>query len=135
MRRPIVLAALAAGAAMALWTVPSSAMQRLAEPSGAQTLVRRVADMDRYGRRRHARAYRGDSAYWHYRLSAARWLHYQHVNAGYPARRYRGHATYIYVAGDPCCGYRRDWPWMGRRHWHGPRHWHWIGRRCHHRHW
>jgi hypothetical protein len=128
MRRPIVLAVLAAGAAIALSAAPSSAMQRLAEPSGARTLVTRVADMDE---RRHARSRRG-AAYWHHRLDAARWLHDQHVNAGYPARRYRGHATYVHVQDDDdCCVHRRHWPWMGHKHGHGPRHWVWIGRYCH----
>ncbi len=130
MRRSIVLAAFAAGAAMALWTAPSSAMQRLGEPWGAHALLTRVADMDGG----HARV-RDRSEYWQYRLEAARWLHDQYVNAGYPARRYRGGVTYVYVVDDPCCGYRRHWPWMGRRHGYGPRHWVWIGHRRCHRHW
>jgi hypothetical protein len=128
MRRPIVLAALAAGAAMALWTAPSSAMQRLADPSGAHTFLTRVADMDRQNGRRR------DSEYWHYRLDAARWLHHQHVNAGYPAHpgRYAG-VHHVYIPGTIRCCYRRHWPWMGRReHWHGPRYWIWMGHRHHH---
>ena len=132
MRRPIVLAALVVGVAVATWSAPSSAMQRPAEPWGARTLVTRIADMEHHGKRRRARAHRGNSAYWHYRLSSARWLHNQYVNAGYPARRYLSAGTYVYVRADACCGHHRHWPWMGRRHAYGPRHWVWIGhRRCH----
>jgi hypothetical protein len=93
--------------------------------------------MDRKDERRRARAYRGDAAYWHHRLGAARWLHDQHVNAGYPAHpdRYAG-VHHVYLPGTIRCCHRRHWPWMGGRHWHGHGHWIWIGRRCHHRrHW
>jgi hypothetical protein len=136
MRRPIVLAALVVGVAVATWSAPSSAMQRPAEPWGARTLVTHIADMGRERKRPHARVHRrASSAYWDYRLNATRWLHYQHVKAGYPARRYRGDSVYLYVHDDMCCGHHRHWPWMGRRHGHGPRHWVWIGHRRCHRHW
>jgi hypothetical protein len=139
MRKIFVLAALAAGAAVALWATPSSATQRIASPSDANTLVTRTADVDRTAARRepkpgHARVHRGGSdEYWHYRLTAGRWLHYQHVNAGYPASRYEGEVYYTTFPGDTCCGYHRHWPWMGRYH-HGDRYWPWMGRHRHY-HW
>jgi hypothetical protein len=144
MRRPIVLAAVAAGAAMALWTAPSSAMQPVAKPAGASALVTRTADggqaaAPKKAKHRPVRVYRGDRGeYWHYRLSAGRWLHNQYVNAGYPVDRYQGEITYVTFPGGPCCGhhrFHRHWPWMGHRHWHGYRYWPWMGHRHHHRHW
>ena len=125
MRKPIVLAALVAGAGIALWASPSSAVQRVADPSDANSLLARTADVERTaarraGKKRHARVYReGRGEYWHYRLSAGRWLHQQYVNAGYPAQRYAGEVTYAAFPGGYCCGYRRHWPWMGyHRHHH-----------------
>jgi hypothetical protein len=100
MRKAIVLAAVVAGAMMALSATPSSA---------------------------------NGGGYWHDRLTASCSLHYQYVNAGYPARGYEGEVVYTYFPGDVCCGYRRHWPWMGRYH-HGYRYWPWYGRR-HHHHW
>jgi hypothetical protein len=140
MRKPIVLAALAASAAIALFATPSAAAPRLANPSDADTLVTRTADVDRTTARqerkhRHVRVHGGGSAeYWHYRLSAGRWLHSQHVNAGYPASRYEGEVYYTYFPGDTCCSYRRHWPWMGRYQ-HGHRYWPWMGRHRHYHHW
>jgi hypothetical protein len=138
MRKPIVLAALASLAAIVLWAAPASAMQRVASPSGEGTLVARIADADKPAARkdrkhRHARIHRhgrGD-AYWHYRLSASRWLHYQYVNAGYPARRYEGEVYYTYFPGDDCCRHHRYWGWYGRKH--GHHHGHAHGH--HHGHW
>ena len=54
MHKAIVLAALAAGAAVALFATPSAAAPRLVNPSDAGTLVTRVADVDRPPRARHA---------------------------------------------------------------------------------
>ena len=137
MHKAIVLAALAAGAAVALFATPSAAAPRLVNPSDAGTLVTRVADVDRPAARaaRHARVYHGGGReYWHYRLQAGRWLHDQYVSAGYPASRYEGEVYYTTFPGDYCCGYRRHWPWMGRYH-YGPRYWGWMGRRHHHHYW
>jgi hypothetical protein len=134
MRKALLLAALAAGAAIALFATPAAATSRLANPSHADSLVTRTADVNRpeskHGQARIRRG--GSSEYWHYRLGAARWLHYQYVNAGYPASRYE--VYYSTFPGDHCCGYRRHWPWMGRYH-HGHRYWPWMGHRRHHHHW
>ena len=136
MRKAIVPAALAAGAAIALFATPSLAAPRLADPSGADTLVTRIADVDRTAARREGSNGRsaGSSGHWHYRLEASRWLHDQHVNAGYPASRFDGEVYYAAFPGSYCCGYRRHWPWMGRYH-HGTRYWIWMGHRHHHHHW
>ena len=140
MRKTIVLAALAAGAAIALLATPSSATPRVASPLDANSLVTRVADVDsaaapRKRLHRHARVHHGGSAaYWHYRLEGARWLHYQYANAGYPAYRYEGEVYYTYFPGDVCCGYSRHWPWMGH-YYHGHRYWPWLGYRRHHHDW
>ena len=135
MRRPIVLAAVAIGMAVATWSAPSLAMQPPAEPPSVGTLVTRVADLGPQRKPRQARVHRGrGAAYWEYRLSASRWLAYHHANAGYPARRYRANTTYFYVREQACCGHRH-WRWNGRRHRHGPRHWVWIGHRRCDRHW
>ena len=109
---------------------------RSAKPENADTRVTRTADVDRPERKHgQARIHRGGSSeYWHYRLGATRWLHYQYVNAGYPASRYEGEVYYTTFPGDYCCGYRRHWPWMGRYH-HGHRYWPWMGHRRHHHHW
>jgi hypothetical protein len=129
MHKVIALAAVVAGATLAFSVAPSTAAPRLANPSDASTLVVHVNGKPAVRRARMARGY--DGAYWHYRLEAGREMHYQVVNAGYPARRYEGEVVYRYLPGDACCGYRRHWPWMGHYH-HGHRYWPWHGR--HHRH-
>jgi hypothetical protein len=133
MRKALLLAALAS-TAIALFAAPSAATPRLANPYGADTLITRVADLDRPATRSGRHVYHGGGrAYWHHRLGAGRWLHDQYVNAGYPASRYEGEVYYTTFPGDYCCGYRRHWPWMGRYH-YGPRYWGWMGHR-HHHHW
>lgn len=138
MRRAIVLAAAVACGAMTLSATPSSAVQRVANPSDATTLVTRTADMDkksvRGDRPRQQVRVRGGADYWHYRLEGARWMSYQVTNAGYPARRYEGEVYYTAFPGNACCGYRRHWRWIGRYE-HGVRYWPWMGHRRHHHHW
>jgi hypothetical protein len=141
MLRPVVLAGLVAGAAAALWTGPSAAAPTMSRPGDAGTVVTRAADTkatpaSTERKRRPALVRRqGVDEYWHDRLGAGRWLHYQNVNAGYPARpgRYAG-AHHVFIPGTICCVHRRHWPWMGHKHRHGARHWVWIGHHHHHRH-
>jgi hypothetical protein len=141
MLRSIMLAALVAGAATALWTAPSAATQPVSRPGDASSAVTRAADTKATPaaterKRRTALVRRvGVDEYWHDRLGAGRWLHYQHVNAGYPAHpgRYAG-VHHIYIPGTICCGHRKHWPWMGRKRGHGARHWVWMGHHHHHRH-
>ena len=142
MLRSIMLAALVAGAATALWTAPSAATQPLSRPDDASPAVIRIADTkgataSTERKRRGAPVRRqGADEYWNDRLVAGRWLHYQSVNAGYPAApdRYAG-VHHIYIPGTICCLHRRHWPWMGHGHRHGVRHWVWMGHHHHlHRH-
>jgi hypothetical protein len=141
MPRCIGLAALAAGAAMALWTAPAAATQPVFRPGDAGTAVTRAADTkatpaSTERKRRPALVRRvGVDEYWHDRLGAGRWLHYQQVNAGYPARPggYAG-VHRVYIPGTMCCGHPKPWAWMGRKHGHGARHWVWIGLHHHYRH-
>jgi hypothetical protein len=142
MRRPILLAGLVAGAVMALWSAPSSATQPVAKPEDRGTLVTRTADTKATAaapeRKRRAGVVRRHDVdeYWRHRLGDGRWVHYQYINAGYPAypSRYAG-VHHVYFPGTACCGYRRHWPWVGRTHWHGPKYWPWMGRHRHHHHW
>jgi hypothetical protein len=95
MRKAIVLAALAS-AAIALFTMPSLATPGLANPSSADDLVMRVADLDRPAAhsRRHTRVYHGGGrAYWHHRLEAGRWSHISTSTLAIPRRATKARST------------------------------------------
>jgi hypothetical protein len=107
MRSLIAFTAVASLAALALTPTPSLAMERLAKPSGAATVVTRIADSDRPRRFRMIHIYHRKPA-WLVRAHANRWLHYQYVNAGYPVR-HTHRSTYTYFPGPLCCGYYGHW--------------------------
>jgi hypothetical protein len=97
--RPVsvtALASLAAVLSMALLVpTPGIAVEGIAKPVPATTLVTRVADKAA-PKRRMAPPYRApryagpwhQSGYWQERTGANRWVHFQYVNSGFPVRHY-----------------------------------------------
>ncbi len=93
--RPATVTALASFATMALFASPCLAVEGIAKPAPATSLVTRVADKAAPKRRLappyRAPRFRGpwyETWYWRERTGANRWLHFQYVNAGFPVRHY-----------------------------------------------
>ena len=87
MRRMVLVMALALPLVLSAASAPTLALDRLPRPGDTAPVAVHVADLDHAV---HARAYRHyhADAYWHWRYRAAytRWMHNEHVRAGYPVR-------------------------------------------------
>jgi len=109
MRRMVLLMASALPLVMSAAPTPSLALDRLSRPGDAAPVAVPVADLDRAAHARTYRHYHAD-AYWHWRYRAAytRWMHNEHVRAGYPVRLRHSRT---HMRADACHGCPRH------RHW------------------
>lgn len=109
MRNLVVPMALALPLVLSATPTPTLALDRLHRPDTSAPVVVPVADLDHTA---HARPYRHHhaDAYWHWRYRAGytRWMHNEHVRAGYPVRLRHGRT---YIRADACHGCDRG------RHW------------------
>lgn len=105
MRRMVLLVASALPLVMSAAPAPSLALDRLPRPGDTTPVAVNIADLDRAAHAHTYRHYHAD-AYWHWRYRAAytRWVHNEHVRAGYPVRLRH---IRTYMRADVCHGCRR----------------------------